>query len=230
MTRWLKDILLFKSDRTLSFLLSFLVILLFVVYPFSDLDGPGKYVVDVFLSLVLISGTFAVERRKLRWVALALMTVTLLSKWGTYAAPTRELVLVSSTLELVFLCFASFVILGRVLAEGPITRHRVEGAVAVYLLIGLIFAVGFSIIAVVSPNAFEMASPVVGSAREQFDSAIAQLNYFSFVTLTTVGYGDITPIHPIAKQAAVLEGLLGQLYPALLLARLVSLQISAREE
>ena len=54
--------------------------------------------------------------------------------------------------------------------------------------------------------------------------------YFSFITLTTVGYGDVTPLNEVAKQLAVLEALIGQLYPAILLARLVSLQVTTRNE
>ncbi len=103
-TSWLKEILMFTSDRALSFLLAFLFTLLFVLYPFFPPEGLGKYLIDVFLSLVLISGTFAVET--------------------------------STILEIIFFSFASVVILGRVFAAGAVMRHRVEGAVAVYLSSG----------------------------------------------------------------------------------------------
>ena len=53
--------------------------------------------------------------------------------------------------------------------------------------------------------------------------------YFSFVTLTTLGYGDTVPVHPVARSLAIAEALVGQLYPAILIGRLVSLQISARD-
>lgn len=225
---WLDEVLQSRSDRALSFLLAFLFTLLFVIYPFFPPEGLGKYLIDVFLSLALISGTFAVEKRNLRRIALGLMVLTLLTRWATYATPSRELLIVSTILGIVFFSFASVVILGRVFAAGPVTRHRVEGAVAVYLLIGLIFGSIFALIAMLQPKAFEMAELAAGGAtKELYDEILGRLSYFSFVTLTTVGYGDVTPATPIARQFAVLEGLIGQLYPAILLARLVSLQISA---
>lgn len=230
-THWLRDILLFKSEKTLSFLLLFLVLLLFVVYPFVAVDGVGKYVIDVFLSLILISGTFVVERKKPRRVAFALLVASLLTRWASYAIPNRELLFANTIVSIVFFVFAVWVILGRVFAEGPVTRHRVEGAVAVYLLIGLIFGSIYALLVQVDLNAFDMTNiSRDGTPREVYDRAVGHLTYFSFVTLTTVGYGDITPMDPIAKQFAVLEGLVGQLYPAILLARLVSQQVTNQSD
>lgn len=231
MFAWLKDILLFKSDKTLSVLLVILVALLFVVYPFVDVGGLGKYVIEVGLSLLLISGVFVVEQKNFRRIALGLMVVTLATRWASYAAPSWDLLFVNTALGIVFFGFAIFVILGRVFAEGPVTAHRVQGAVAVYLLIGLVFASIYALILQIDHDAFRMGELIVsGNPREIYEYAMARFTYFSFITLTTVGYGDVTPVHPVAKQFAVLEGLIGQLYPAILLARLVSLQISTRNE
>ena len=104
--RWLEEVLLFRSDRALSFLLFFLIVLLFVVYPFFSLEGFGKYLIDVGFALVLISGTFAVEHRGLRRVAVGLAIVTLLTRWATYATPSRELLLTNVIVGTVFLVFA----------------------------------------------------------------------------------------------------------------------------
>lgn len=228
MLGWLKDVVLFKSEKTLSILLVFLALLLFVVYPFFDVRGIGKYIIELLLSLVLISGTFAVERRNLRRIALTLMVVSLLTRWATYVHPSRDLVLVATSLGIVFFTFAIVVVLGRVFAAGPVTRYRVEGAVAVYLLVALTFGSVYALIVQIDPNAFSIdLAALGGTPREIYDSSVAELTYFSFVTLTTVGYGDVTPVNEVAKQFAVLEGLIGQLYPAVLLARLVSMQITS---
>jgi hypothetical protein len=230
---WLEKFLLFRSDRALSFLLLFLVLLLFVVYPFFSLEGFGKYLIDVGFALVLISATFAVERRGLRRVAFGLATVSLLTRWATYATPNRELLLANVIIGLVFLVFAAFAILGRVFASGPVTRHRVEGAVAVYLLLGLIFGSVYALIAMTVPDAFATDTTMITItrwSRETYDEVMGAATYFSFITLTTVGYGDVTPLNEVAKQFTVLEALIGQLYPAILLARLVSLQVTTRTE
>ncbi|HJW31518.1 MAG TPA: ion channel, partial [Saprospiraceae bacterium] len=108
--------------------------------------------------------------------------------------------------------------------DGPVTGHRVRGAVAAYLLIGVVFAKTYALINYLMPGAFNMASPVTPlmvEGRQAF-------YYFSIVTLTTVGFGDITAVAPTARSLVMVEALIGQLYPAILLARLVTLQIETR--
>lgn len=82
------------------------------------------------------------------------------------------------------------------------------------------FAKGFELVAMVEPGAFQ----VLG-APATYDTMQPRFLYYSFTTLTTLGYGDITPIHPYARSLAVLESLVGVIYPAVLIARLVSLDV-----
>jgi hypothetical protein len=110
-----------------------------------------------------------------------------------------------------------------VFASGRVTLHRVVGAILLYLNIGLLFAALFCFVALIVPNAFTGLQPL----RDNLAVA-ANLIYFSFVTLTSVGYGDIVPLHPYARSLANLEAIIGQLYPATLLARLVTLQLAGR--
>ena len=109
----------------------------------------------------------------------------------------------------------AMVVLAQTFRAGPVNRHRIEGAVAAYLLLGLAWALAYELVGLLAAGAF---SGTGRSGPERPD-----LVYFSFVTLTTVGYGDVTPVHPVARSLAVAEALTGQLYPAILLARLVSL-------
>jgi voltage-gated potassium channel Kch len=107
-----------------------------------------------------------------------------------------------------------------VLKKGPITLHRVQGAVAVYLLFGLIWAFAYDLVILHAPQAFHADELTI-----QHAPLTPTLIYFSFTTLTTVGYGDITPIHPIARSLAMLEAFVGQLFPAILIARLVAMEL-----
>jgi hypothetical protein len=120
----------------------------------------------------------------------------------------------------------TLVLIGRVFQDGAVTRARVQGAVAAYLLIGLVWANFYRLCYLLLPGSFQIAAPAPGQPFQPIDS---QLTYFSYVTLTTLGYGDIVPIHPTPRMLAILEALVGQLFPATLLARLVSLQISERK-
>jgi len=101
----------------------------------------------------------------------------------------------------------------------------IRGAVAAYLLLGLTFAFAYEMITLKWPDAFTFAN-----ARPTMpDALISHFVYFSFVTLTTLGYGDVTPNHPIARSLVTVEALIGQLFPAILLARLVSLELLHEE-
>jgi hypothetical protein len=106
-----------------------------------------------------------------------------------------------------------------VFGPGRITYHRVVGAVLLYLIIGLTFVALYGFVALAAPEAFTNLPTLHG------DFAVAgNLIYFSFVTLTTTGYGDIAPLHPYAHSLANVEAIIGQIYPATLLARLVTLE------
>lgn len=104
--------------------------------------------------------------------------------------------------------------------DGPITAHRLEGGIAVYLLIGMFCAKLYHLIALNVPHAF------VGV---EDTTPLPPFVYFSFVTLTTLGYGDILPVSHLARSMAMGEGLVGQLFPAIFIARLVTLQTDTRK-
>ena len=115
-----------------------------------------------------------------------------------------------------------WVVARAVFAPGRVTYHRIIGAVLPYLLIALVFVALFIFAGLASPQSFS------GLALQDSPSLAANLIYFSFATLTTTGYGDIIPVHPLARSLCNLEAIIGQLYPATLLARLVSLEIEGR--
>src|SRR5262249_49443482 len=122
-----------------------------------------------------------------------------------------------------FYAMLASIILIQVFRDGQINVYRIEGAVAVYLLLGVIWSGCYRLVIHFDPAAFSMPEPITE------DTVMAKLVYFSFVTLTTVGYGDVTAVHPMARSLALLEALTGQLFPAVLIARLVGMEISHRE-
>jgi hypothetical protein len=110
-----------------------------------------------------------------------------------------------------------------VLAPGEITRHRVLGAVALYLGLGMAFAAAYRLSWQLAPGSLAN----IPSVTDPFQ-AFGSILYFSFVTLTSVGYGDIVPVHPFVRALSNLEAIIGQLYPPTLLARLVTLELERR--
>jgi hypothetical protein len=105
-----------------------------------------------------------------------------------------------------------------VFSPGPIDRHRIVGAIVLYLNVALVFDALFRLVAGLSPSAFSGLPPGLDMRKLS-----GELMYFSMATLTTVGYGDIAPVHPVARSLANLESLIGQLYPAIILARVMTL-------
>jgi voltage-gated potassium channel Kch len=117
----------------------------------------------------------------------------------------------------------TWVVSHAVYAPGRITLHRLQGAVVVYLNLGIIFASAFSLIWDLSPAGFAHLPPQTGGPAE-----LATMLYFSLTTLTTTGYGDIVPVDPFARGLANLESVLGQFYLAITVARLVTLELEDR--
>jgi hypothetical protein len=202
-----------------------LLLVVFVLYPLSGRGPFGGVVLQLVFSLILISGVALVANRRAALALAAVLAVgTAAVGWVRLYEPSAQLTVIGTCLWIVFLSMLAAVILVRVFREGRINLHRIQGAVCVYLLIGVIWSGCFSLVVQFDPAAFNV--PV--SAAD--DTLASRLVYFSFVTLTTVGYGDVTAVHPAARSLALLEALIGQLFPTVLLARLVGMELSHREK
>ena len=211
-----------KTDRGLAIFLILLLVFTFLLPPFRSRIPTRWHAAELFFVLLLLAGVFAVSRR--RWHALFMMTVViaaLLLDMAYALAPSETLAAWSGAGMLAVLGLFCFVVLAQVFRGGPVTRERILGAVAAYLLFGLTWASAYHLVAFHIPDAFAGAVPVEAKSWTAWV-------YFSFVTLTTLGYGDITPVAPPARSLAMLEALTGQLYLVTVVARLVALWIPSR--
>jgi hypothetical protein len=211
------------EDRGLSALLLLLLATFFVIPLFSA--GLARLLGAAAFSLVFLSGAGSLSGGLLgRAAAWAAVLLALTLRWLETVSSEPLLAQASAAASLFFLLLLTAQVLGRVFRSGPVTAHRVQGAVSAYVLFGVCWALLYELLALRLPGAFSYpAAAPAGSARD------ASLAYFSFATLTTVGYGDVTAVHPVARMFSILEALTGQLYPATLLARLVSLEIMHRD-
>jgi hypothetical protein len=171
---------------------------------------------------MLIPAAFMVSKNTL---ALGAILIALLL---IFTAAIRQGSIADKYLDVVALLIAgltlSSVVSRAVFAPGKVTYHRIVGGVLLYLTIGLTFVALFGLTVLLQPNAFSNLTSFQGNF------GVGTLIYFSFVTLTTIGYGDIVPLHPYARSLANVEAIVGQLYPATLLARLVTLEIAIRRQ
>jgi Ion channel len=200
-----------ERDPGLSILLGLLLVLVFVLPPFMSPEQERGLVVDFVFALLLLAGVAALRLRPgVRALLLVVAVVAAGARWWPSAG--HAAMALSSVVSIGMM---AVVVLVQTFRGGPVTVYRVQGAVAAYLLLGLVFGFAYELVAALHPGAFASALAMPDRDRD--------LLYFSFVTLTTVGYGDVTPVHPAARSLALLEALTGQLYPAILLARLVTL-------
>ena len=204
----------------MTVLLAMLVATIFIVpVAAPPLGDSGRAVIELFFLLVLLAGAWAIAEHQRAALAVAALGGAIVAiAWlpmplfGPATPVVRE---VAALLAVVLLAaMVGF----RVFAPGRITTDRIMGAIALYLLFGVVWGNAYEIVALADPAAFN-AAPDPGRGIERWF-------YFSFVTLTTVGYGDVTPVSRAARVLAIGEALVGQLYPAIILARLVTLQTS----
>jgi hypothetical protein len=216
-----------STDRSLTVLLALLCLVIFVIEPLGNLGVTGRVLLSLFFSLILISGVGAVAKNPLTTASVGVLVLTsLVIRWLQFSFGGPALELLNAVCSALFCAILAVVVLAQVFREGPITSYRIQGAIAVYLLLGLAWAFVYEVIDLHWPGAFVPAAAMGASAP---DDASSRFIYFSLVTLTTVGYGDITAMHPVARSLVTLEALIGQLFPAILLARLVSMEVYYRQ-
>jgi len=171
-----------------------------------------------FYFLFLSSGVQFLGTKQKGTFILIFIIVPLLILISQIFLDSPLLTLATDLFVIVYCIWLGSIILQRTFSQGHITTNRVQGAVIVYLLSGFALALLYhSIYLIVGPSAY---NGLKSSQRMEFI-------YFSLTTLTTLGYGDLTPVNVYARSLTSLEALYGQLYPAILIARLVSMEITA---
>jgi voltage-gated potassium channel Kch len=182
---------------------------------------------NLFLFAVLLLGLFALTRHNITRTVLGAIILILISvRSARFVFGAQWLlgwdILLALMTSIAFVSIA----MSYAYKKGPVTSRRIQAAVAAYLLIILVFALGYMLISFFIPGAFGFLDKAPNIAAPGIEYIF---HYFSISTITTLGYGDIVPVHPFARTLATAEALVGQLFPAILLARLVSLSIVDRE-
>jgi hypothetical protein len=194
--------------------------LLFVSFPFVEEVKGGDIIVSILLSLVLISAVLAVSNRRITLVvAVLLATPAIAGRWINHFRPDLVPPAVFLASGLVLVAFVVINLLRFVLRAPSVNGEVLCASISAYLMLGLIWTMAYWLVAKVTPNAFAFNTGT--GTRESMDGFNAF--YFSFITLSTVGYGDITPVSRIARWLAAMEAMTGMLYVAVLIARLVAL-------
>jgi len=210
------------EERSLTVMLILMLLHFFVLTPGRFLGRAFQMSAALFLSLALLAGILALQQRVVRRLGILLVAGTIAFRAAAVFGDAPWLIVGDTFFTLLSLAALILIVFRQVSQEGPVSGHRVRGAIALYLLIAILFAFLYGLTEAISPGAFNIPGEHAGVARGE------TFYYFSIVTLTTVGFGDITAVHPFVRSLVMLEALIGQLYPAILIARLVTLQLETR--
>ena len=215
----------FRRFSTVQLLVALAILL--IAAPFLEELGGGHLILSVLFSLVLIAAVFAVaDRKRTLAIALVLAVPAITARWINHFRPDLVHPSVFLVCALVLLAFVIGHLLHFILRAPVVTMEVLCGSIAVYLMLGLVWTVAYWLVDQVTPG---------GAFSFNTERGVHSMNgftgfYFSFITLSTVGYGDITPISRAARWLAAMEAMTGLLYVAVLIARLVSLYSRAKPE
>lgn len=213
------------SDPLLTTLTVALATWMFVLAPLREDSARGADVVGLLIALA-VAGALLVLSGKIISVILMLFGLSLsaASAWFRLHDPSSFDILLNALAWIIMGLVLIWVVGHAVFAPGRITYHRIMGAILLYLAIGLTFAALYALVGIVFPDAFS------GMQIKDSPTFSSTMIYFSFGTLTTAGAGDIAPLHPLARSLVNVQAMIGQLYPATLLARLVTLEIEGESK
>jgi voltage-gated potassium channel len=208
----------FRRFSTVGLLISLVV--LFICAPFVEEIKGGDLIVTGLFSLVLLAGVLAVaDRKHILVMAIVLVIPAIAGRWINHFRPDVVSAALFLTAGLILIAFVVANLLRFVLRAPSVNVEVLCASIAAYLLLGLMWAMAYWLVDQLTPGgAFSFNTNAGPQSMKGFTGF-----YFSFITLSTVGYGDITPVSRTARWLAAMEAMTGLLYVAVLIARLVSL-------
>ena len=188
-----------------------------VAFPFVEALPAGELFNSVLVTLVLMSGVVVIQARRGTLVLAVLLVICgLLAKWINYYRPESMSAIVYLVDGMLFLALVAVQFLRFILRAPRVTAQVLQAGISTYLVFGLLWGMAYIAVARLMPDAFLFSAP--GQSMNGSNAI-----YYSFVTLTTMGYGDILPVSRAARMLAVSEATTGVLYMSVLIARLVGM-------
>jgi Ion channel len=213
------------ADQCLSALLALQLVLIFVAGPLASVgvELPLK-LTKALTAALIIALVLGFRRRGVLAAAIVAGGIRVAAAAGELVEPSSTTAAMDGTGAALLLLIVMWIVLRVVFAPGPITSHRVRGAIVLYLAIAVAFSWIYLVIAALVPNAFSGVTFRVGDL-----TATGSLVYYSLTMLTTVGFGHITPLSAVARTVSMSEAVIGQLFPAIILARILTLYSDERK-
>lgn len=212
----------FSQSRFLILLV--LILLTIVLTPFLDDFIETRILMDFFLTVIFIAIILAIRSKRSQLIIASFLALPLiLSTWSFYFVELRSISLMTRIFGALFFGYSVINILRIVVQSVDVTKETIFAAIVAYLLIAMTWSFLYMILELMIPGSFAFPD-------KSFRAETMQFEYFSFVTITTLGYGDIIPLSNKASALALLEALIGQVYLVVLVAWLVGMHVSRRSK
>ena len=220
--RWPLRFRRFSAVQLLIALVAF-----FICAPFVEEIKGGDLIVSASFSLVLIAGVLAVaERKRTLIIAIVLAVPAIAGRWINHFRPDLIPPVVFLVSGLILIAFVVGHLLRYILRAPSVNTEVLCASISAYLMLGLMWTMAYWLVDQLTPGgAFSFNTNTGTHSMSGFTGF-----YFSFITLSTVGYGDITPVSRLARWLAAMEAMTGLLYVAVLIARLVALYSSPKSD
>ncbi|RED23694.1 ion channel [Flavobacterium cutihirudinis] len=224
-----KNRLLFRlwtRESGLSGMLLLLFIMHFLAIPLLGSYSSFMVVLNIFWMLFLLAGIISVTKNKKQAIRISIVPfLFILIEWISFFNTSNFLFFIDFCLSLISIMLLIVLVLAKVLEPGPVNVHRIVGSIVVYMLLVNFWSIIYLFVYNHIEGAFQMPEILFDINSEQ-----ANFLYFSYITITSTGFGEILPLHPIARSLVQLEVLTGVLYPVVLIGRLVSDANFSREK
>ena len=218
------DTLLKEFSENRFFFLLVLILSTIVLTPFLDHFIETRILMDIFLTTIFFAIIFAIRSKRSHVIVAAILVLPLIvSTWSIYFVEFTQMSLLTRIFGVLFFGYAVIIILQMIAGSTDITRETIFAAVVAYLLIALMWAFAYMILELLIPGSFSQPGESIRLETMRFE-------YFSFITITTLGYGDIAPLTNRASALALLEALVGQIYLVVLVAWLVGMYVSRKSK
>ena len=199
-----------------------LILSLLVLAPFLDDFIETRILMDAFLTAIFFAIIFAVKSKRSHVIIASFLALPLIiSTWSFYFVELTSISLLTRIFGALFLGYAVINILRIVAQSEEVTKETIYAAIVAYMLMALMWAFFYMILELLAPGSFSITEGA-------FRTETMRFKYFSFVTITTLGYGDIAPLTNKASSLVMLEALFGQIYLVVLIAWLVGMHVSRR--
>ena len=222
MQRYIDPIDRLRQSNQRFLILLCLILGLLVFVPILQRFVAVRIFIDIFITAIFISMVYTFSYRKVHVVAGVFLAVVMLaSLWLQYLDPNKWILPIGTLAGVIFIAMVIAGIIGLIIKSDEVCREIIYAAILVYLLAALMWAFIYTFLELVDPASFNI----------ELNRSVGYLpvfQYYSFVTITTLGYGDIVPSTDVAKAFSVLEAVIGQLYLVVAVAWLVGMHVSRR--